>query len=161
MQRKIRFHWSQFLDVYDKGVALLKEKNATVSVINAQLTAIQAKWSWLTSLTVCYEQHLADALNIKAFLEEAEYFSDQMEQQTALLETNCSQTNFTNLKENEKLLKELNEFKETLDLLNGSLMSVRDRSKLISPLWQRNERINRPVAVTALCDYKKQNVSCI
>lgn len=38
------------------------------------------------------------------------------------------------------------------------LMLLMERSRTISPLWQRGERIMNPLPVTAICDYTDRNV---
>ena len=39
------------------------------------------------------------------------------------------------------------------------LLALTERSATISPLWQRGERISRPITVTALCDYSDKQVN--
>lgn len=45
-----------------------------------------------------------------------------------------------------------------LDRYHEVLASLAERSRIISPLWQRGERITRPIAVHALCKYEDGEV---
>lgn len=99
-----------------------------------------------------------------------------MEEQSIRLENNYNRTDF-DLEEGERLLRELDEmkvgsswtfhlfkliiyrwFQEILNKYHSVLMALTDRCATISPLWQRGERITRPITVTALCDYADKSV---
>lgn len=147
-----------FNAVYNQGTALLNQQHPAQSTIEAYLTTMQAQWEWLIALTKCLEQHLADALNLKEFLEEAKNCEQWMERQVELLNTYYDRPNVT-LEEGEKMLKELDEIKEMLDKYNDVLISLYERSQTLSPLWQRGERINQAITVMALCDYQDRDVS--
>ncbi|VDO56582.1 unnamed protein product [Haemonchus placei] len=147
----------QYNDVHNQGAALLNQGHPAVHVIEVYLRTMQNQWDWLLALSKCLEEHLRDALNLKSFTEEAADAEAWMEEQAIRLENNYNRTDF-DLEEGERLLRELDEMKEILNKYHSVLMALTERCATISPLWQRGERISRPIAVTALCDYSDKNV---
>uniref|UniRef100_A0A183FIV8 SH3 domain-containing protein n=1 Tax=Heligmosomoides polygyrus TaxID=6339 RepID=A0A183FIV8_HELPZ len=147
----------QYNDVHNQGAALLNQGHPAVHVIEVYLRTMQNQWDWLLSLSKCLEEHLRDALNLKSFTEEAADAEAWMEEQSIRLENNYNRTDF-DLEEGERLLRELDEMKEILNKYHSVLMALTDRCATISPLWQRGERITRPITVTALCDYADKSV---
>ncbi|KJH53000.1 hypothetical protein DICVIV_00869 [Dictyocaulus viviparus] len=148
----------QYNDVHNQGAALLNQGHPAVHVIEVYLRTMQNQWDWLLSLSKCLEEHLRDALNLKSFTEEATDAELWMEEQVIRLENNYNRTDF-DLEEGERLLRELDEIKEILNKYHSVLMALTDRCATISPLWQRGERISRPICVTALCDYSDKSVN--
>ncbi|KIH68932.1 hypothetical protein ANCDUO_00727 [Ancylostoma duodenale] len=147
----------QYNDVHNQGAALLNQGHPAVHVIEVYLRTMQNQWDWLLALSKCLEEHLRDALNLKSFTEEAADAEAWMEEQAIRLENNYNRTDF-DLEEGERLLRELDEMKEILNKYHSVLMALTERCATISPLWQRGERISRPITVTALCDYSDKNV---
>lgn len=90
-------------------------------------------------------------------MEEAKAAEDWMIRQTELLERKYDRSDFT-VEEGEQFLHELDEFNDLIRKYHGILMALTDRSAQISPLWQRGERIQRPIPVTALTDYADANI---
>jgi hypothetical protein len=80
-----------------------------------------------------------------------------MQRQTELLETHYDRREVT-LEEGDRMLKELKEIHEMLDEYADVLASLYERSRNISPLWQRGERIAQPLPVDALCNYEDRHV---
>lgn len=80
-----------------------------------------------------------------------------MEKQLHILTTQYERSDFT-LDEGERYLKELEEIRQVLERYHGVLASLIDRSRVISPIWQRGERVDRPTPVTALCNFQDRNV---
>lgn len=104
-------------------------------------------------------------------MEEAADAEQWMEEQAKHLENNYNRTDFS-LEEGERYLRELDEikvlsppffqyfyFQEILNKYHSVLMALTERCATISPLWQRGERITRPIVVTALCDYSDRNLN--
>ncbi|KHJ97614.1 hypothetical protein OESDEN_02412 [Oesophagostomum dentatum] len=147
----------QYNDVHNQGAALLNQGHPAVHVIEVYLRTMQNQWDWLLALSKCLEEHLRDALNLKSFTEEAADAEAWMEEQAVRLENNYNRTDF-DLEEGERLLRELDEMKEILNKYHSVLMALTERCATISPLWQRGERITRPITVTALCDYSDKAV---
>uniref|UniRef100_A0A914UJG8 SH3 domain-containing protein n=1 Tax=Plectus sambesii TaxID=2011161 RepID=A0A914UJG8_9BILA len=155
---EIELREDQFNSVHNQGAALLNQGHPAVHVIEVYLTTMQSQWDWLLSLSKCLEVHLTDALNLKSFMEEAQTCEEWMEKQFELLESHYNRSDFT-LEEGEKYLRELDEIKDMLDKYHSLLMSLIERSRHISPLWQRGERITRQIPVIALCEYNDRNIS--
>ncbi|KAK5979804.1 Calponin- (CH) domain-containing protein, partial [Trichostrongylus colubriformis] len=147
----------QYNDVHNQGAALLNQGHPAVHVIEVYLRTMQNQWDWLLALSKCLEEHLRDALNLKSFTEEAADAEAWMEEQAIRLENNYNRTDF-DLEEGERFLRELDEMKEILNKYHSVLMALTERCATISPLWQRGERISRPITVTALCDFSDKNV---
>ena len=49
---------SHFSSVQDRGESLIIARHPASAVIEAHMTAMQSKWSWLLQLTLCLETHL-------------------------------------------------------------------------------------------------------
>ncbi|PAV59691.1 hypothetical protein WR25_21273 isoform B [Diploscapter pachys] len=148
----------QYNDVHNQGAALLNQGHPAVHVIEVYLRTMQNQWDWLLALSKCLEEHLRDALNLKSFLEEASDAEAWMEEQSQRLENNYNRTDFS-LEEGERYLRELDEIKEILNKYHSVLMALTERCATISPLWQRGERIQRPITVQALCDYSDKGIT--
>jgi hypothetical protein len=79
-------------------------------------------------------------------MEDAHAAEEWIEKQTELLETHYNRTDFT-LEEGERFLRELDELRELMEKYYTVLVALTERSSLISPLWQRGERVTRPIQV--------------
>ncbi|VDK41939.1 unnamed protein product, partial [Anisakis simplex] len=155
---EIELREPRFNDVHNKGAALLNQGHPAVHVIEFYLNAMQHKWDWLLALSKCLEQHLRDAINLKSFMEDASAAEEWMIRQTELLEKKYNRNEFS-LEEGEQLLHELDEINELIKKYHRILMTLTERTTQISPLWQRGERIQRPIPVIALCDYVERNIA--
>ena len=91
-------------------------------------------------------------------MEEAETADQWMSRQMRLLESHYDRTSIT-MDEGEKLLQELQDISDMLNRYTDILSSLFERSRTISPLWQRGERIDTPLLVTSLVDYEDRFVS--
>ena len=154
---EIELQEEAFNTVHNQGAALLNQGHPAVRVIEAYLQTMKSQWEWLLNLARCLEVHLQDALNLKAFMEEAKQCEQWMETTTTRLESAYDRSEFS-LDEGERLLRELDEIRELLDRYHELLLSLIERSRTISPLWQRAERVARPTPVAALCDYHEADV---
>jgi len=119
---------------------------------------MQSQWDWLLNLSKCLEGHLRDGLNLKSFMEESEQVEQWMARQLEHMENNYNRSDFS-LEEGERYLRELDEIREFITKYHSMLLSLTDRVAQISPLWQRAERISRPITVTALCDYRSKDIT--
>jgi hypothetical protein len=149
---EIEIRERQFNDVHNQGAALINQRHPASDVIDIYLRTMQAQWDWLLGLSKCLEGHLRDAINVKTFTEEAEQIEQWMHRQTEHLDKNYTRTEFT-IEEGERYLRELDEIGEFVRKYQSLLMSLAERAADISPLWQRGERITRPIPVSAWCDY--------
>lgn len=118
---------------------------------------MQNQWDWLLNLSKCLEGHLRDALNLKTFMEESEQVDQWMQRQIEHLEQNYNRLELS-LEEGECYLRELDEILDNIQKYHTLLLQLADRSAQISPLWQRGERITKPIFITALCDYKSKEI---
>uniref|UniRef100_A0A914HUQ8 Uncharacterized protein n=1 Tax=Globodera rostochiensis TaxID=31243 RepID=A0A914HUQ8_GLORO len=154
---EIELHEKQFNDVHNQGAALINQRHPAGEVIEVYLRTMQNQWDWLLNLSKCLEGHLRDAYNAKAFVEESEQVEQQMQQQLDHLDHEYSRTDFS-LDEGEHMLRQLDAIREHIQQLHAQLLSLTDRCAQISPLWQRGERIGKPLLVTALCEYKSKEI---
>lgn len=74
------------------------------------------------------------------------------------LNTTFSVTDF-GLDDGEQLLREMQDMRESLAQFNGTVDELISRSKTVVPLKQRRQTLRQPTAVTAICNYKKMDVS--
>lgn len=155
---EIELHEKQFNDVHNQGAALINQRHPAGEVIEIYLRKLQSQWDWLLNLSKCLEGHLRDGLNLKSFMEESEQVERWMQQQIEHLETNYNRSDFS-LEEGERYLRELDEIREVIQKYHSLLAQLTDRCSQISPLWQRGERISKPIVITALCDYKSKDIT--
>lgn len=80
-----------------------------------------------------------------------------MEKQLHILTTQYERSDFS-LEEGEHYLKEMEEIRQVLERYHGVLSSLIDRARIVTPTWQRGERIERPTPVSALCNFQERNV---
>ncbi|GMT26946.1 hypothetical protein PFISCL1PPCAC_18243, partial [Pristionchus fissidentatus] len=148
----------QYNDVHNRGAALLNQGHPAIQVIEVYIQTLKKQWDWLLNLSKCLESHLRDANNLKQFMEDAASAEASIKEHVELLERNYNRTDFS-LEEGERMLMEMDNYKELLDRIQSILHSLHERCATISPLWQRGERIAKPMTVTALCDYEDTNVN--
>uniref|UniRef100_A0A914L6F5 Calponin-homology (CH) domain-containing protein n=2 Tax=Meloidogyne incognita TaxID=6306 RepID=A0A914L6F5_MELIC len=152
---EIELHEKQFNDVHNQGAALINQRHPAGEVIEVYLRTMQNQWDWLLNLSKCLEGHLRDAYNAKSFLEESDQIEQQMQQQLNHLDQSYNRTDFS-LDEGERMLRELDSIREHIQQLHARLLSLSERCSQISPLWQRGERIGRPIPIVSLCEYKSK-----
>ncbi|CAG9534522.1 unnamed protein product [Cercopithifilaria johnstoni] len=155
---EIELREPRFNDVHNKGAALLNQGHPAIHVIEFYLNAMQRKWDWLLALSKCLEQHLRDALNLNVFMEDASAAEEWMIKQSEMLGRKYNRNEFS-LEEGEQMLRELAEINELIKKYHSILMTLTERSSQISPLWQRGERIHRPIPVVALADYIDKDIT--
>ncbi|KRY49672.1 Microtubule-actin cross-linking factor 1 [Trichinella britovi] len=56
------------------------------------------------------------------------------------------------------MLAQLKEMRAMMDRYSETLISLSERSRTLSPLWQRGERITTTILVTALCNYLEKDI---
>nr|CAD2204365.1 unnamed protein product [Meloidogyne enterolobii] len=157
---EIELHEKQFNDVHNQGAALINQRHPAGEVIEVYLRTMQNQWDWLLNLSKCLEGHLRDAYNAKSFLEESDQIEQQMQQQLNHLDQSYNRTDFS-LDEGERMLRELDSIREHIQQLHARLLSLSERCSQISPLWQRGERIGRPIPVVSLCEYKSDECTLL
>uniref|UniRef100_A0A0R3RSE6 Calponin-homology (CH) domain-containing protein n=1 Tax=Elaeophora elaphi TaxID=1147741 RepID=A0A0R3RSE6_9BILA len=155
---EIELREPRFNDVHNKGAALLNQGHPAIHVIEFYLNTMQRKWDWLLALSKCLEQHLRDALNLSSFMEDASAAEEWMIKQSEMLGRKYNRSEFS-LEEGEQMLRELDEISELIKKYHSVLMTLTERSSQISPLWQRGERIQRPIPVIALADYTNNDIT--
>lgn len=74
------------------------------------------------------------------------------------LNTSYSVTDF-GLDDGEQLLREMQEIREELSRFQTTVEELIGRAKTIVPLKQRRQTLRQPTQVTAICNYKKTDVS--
>lgn len=85
-------------------------------------------------------------------MEDASAAEEWMIKQSEMLGRKYNRSEFS-LEEGEQMLRELDEINELIKKYHSILMTLTERSSQISPLWQRGERIQRPIPIVALADY--------
>lgn len=74
------------------------------------------------------------------------------------LNTTFSVTDF-GLDDGEQLLREMQDIREELAQFNTTVDELINRAKSVVPLKQRRQTLRQPTSVTAICNYKKMDVS--
>jgi dystonin len=74
-----------------------------------------------------------------------------------MLNTIYSKAEFS-LDEGEMLLKEMQDMREELTKYGDFIQTLSNQSREIIPLKQRKTNVSRPIIVTAVCNYKQNNV---
>lgn len=76
------------------------------------------------------------------------------------LNTTYSTTDF-GLDDGEQLLREMQDIREELSQFNSTVDELINRAKSVVPLKQRRQTLRQPTSVTAICNYKKMDVSIL
>ncbi|CDW56773.1 VAB 10A protein [Trichuris trichiura] len=156
LMHEIELREAPFNMVHDQGAALVNQRHPAVDVIDMYLTTMQSQWDWLLGLTQCLDAHLHDALSLREFLDEAGACERWIELQLQTLEAESSKGTLK-VDDGDRLLEQLDEMREYMDKYFYVLASLAERSRTISPLWQRAEPILMQIPVTALCNYVKKD----
>jgi len=77
-----------------------------------------------------------------------------------MLNNAYSKSDFS-LDEGEFLLKEMQDMRDELTKYGDVVQGLTNQSREIIPLKQRKTNVTRPTNVTAICEYKQNNVSYI
>uniref|UniRef100_A0AC35UDU8 Calponin-homology (CH) domain-containing protein n=1 Tax=Rhabditophanes sp. KR3021 TaxID=114890 RepID=A0AC35UDU8_9BILA len=155
---EIELREKQFNDIHNQGAALINQRHPAVELIDSYLRLMQEQWDWLLQLASCYEVHLRDALNLKTFNEDADKVEEWMKVQSDVLERSYLHSDFS-LDEGEKYLAELNEMKDMINKYQSLLMALTEKASQISPLWQRGQKMEKRIYVTANCDYVRKEIT--
>lgn len=91
-------------------------------------------------------------------MEDANAAEEWMIKQSEMLGRKYNRSEFS-LEEGEQMLHELDEISELIKKYHSILMTLTERSSQISPLWQRGERIQRPISIVALADYTDKDIT--
>ncbi|XP_047739188.1 dystonin [Hyalella azteca] len=149
---------NQFSSVQDRGNQLVMAHHPASSTVEAYLAAMQTQWQWLLELTLCLETHLQHAAHYHNFFTEVSKAEHWILAQDEKLNTTYSVTDF-GLDDGEQLLREMQEIREELSRFQGTVEELITRSKTIVPLKQRRQTLRQPTQVTAICNYKKTDIS--
>lgn len=74
------------------------------------------------------------------------------------MNTEFSQGDFS-LDVGEKLLQGMQNLRDELNNFGDQIQTLTARAQDIVPLKQRRQPVTRPITVTAICNYKQNNVS--
>ncbi|CAJ0567642.1 unnamed protein product, partial [Mesorhabditis spiculigera] len=152
LRHEMELREKQFTEVHNRGAALVNQGHPAVEVIEGYLRTMTTQWDWLRGLTHALDVHLKDALDYKTILEEAKLTEQRLDEQLQQLSSSYSATDY-GPEDGERELNELQRIKDILNKYNNTVQQLAEQAKHISPLWQRNERIQRPQPVQALIDY--------
>ncbi|XP_055691757.1 dystonin isoform X3 [Lutzomyia longipalpis] len=148
----------QFADIVDRGEKLVSQAHPAAKCIEAHLSALQYKWSWLLQLTLCLEIHLKHASEHHAFFQEVKEAESWLVKQEERLNSKYSQTEF-GLDEGEALLRGMQELREEFNNYGDVVQALIQRSHTIVPLHERKQSVLQPKPVHSICSYKQGQVS--
>lgn len=147
----------QFNAVQDRGESLVLQHHPASKCIETYMSAMQTQWAWLLQLTICLETHLKHVATYQQYFSDIKECEQTIARKEEMLNTVFSKSDFS-LDEGELLLKEMQELREDLTKYGEIIQSLSTQSREIIPLKQRKMNINQPLTVTAICNYKQNNV---
>jgi len=148
----------QFNAVQDRGESLVLQHHPASKCIETYMSAMQTQWAWLLQLTICLETHLKHVATYQQYFSDIKECEQTIARKEEMLNTVFSKSDFS-LDEGELLLKEMQELREDLTKYGEVIQSLSNQSREIIPLKQRKMNINHPITVTAICNYKQNNVN--
>ncbi|XP_076364796.1 plectin-like isoform X2 [Tachypleus tridentatus] len=148
----------QFNAITDRGQSLKLQKHPASDCIEAYLRAMQSQWHWLLQLTICLDEHLRNVSVYHQFFTEAKESEQWLARIEEQLTTTFSRKTFP-INEGESLLKQMLDIKEDMTHYKDIVVSLVNRSKEIVPLKQRQQPLQEPLKVTAICSYKQLNMT--
>ncbi|XP_042210424.1 microtubule-actin cross-linking factor 1-like isoform X40 [Homarus americanus] len=148
----------QFSSVQDRGNSLVIGHHPASKTVEAYLAAMQTQWQWLLELTLCLETHLQHASHYHTFFTDIANAEQWVMAQDEKLNTTFSVTDF-GLDDGEQLLREMQDIREELAQFNATADELINRAKTVVPLKQRRQTLRQPTTVTAICNYKKMDMS--
>ncbi|CAL4125335.1 unnamed protein product, partial [Meganyctiphanes norvegica] len=148
----------QFSAVQDRGNSLVIGHHPASKTVEAYLAAMQTQWQWLLELTLCLETHLQHAAYYHKFYNDISTAEQWIMSHDEKLNTVFSVTDF-GLDDGEQLLREMQDIREELSQFSGTVDELINNSKSVVPLKQRRQTLKQPTSVTAICNYKKMDMS--
>merc|ERR1719210_1219184 len=149
---------SHFSSVQDRGESLIIARHPASAVIEAHMTAMQSKWSWLLQLTLCLETHLRHAQTSSQFFSECDTAEKWMKDREDQLNSHFAQSDFK-LDEGEALLKEMQTLRDELSQYEDEVQRLIETAGEIVPLRARRERLRQPIEAVAICKYQSSEIS--
>merc|ERR1711899_391700 len=149
---------SHFSSVQDRGESLIIARHPASAVIEAHMTAMQSKWSWLLQLTLCLETHLRHAGTSSQFFTECDTAEKWMKEREDQLNSHFAQSDFK-LDEGEVLLKEMQTLRDELSQYEDEVQRLIETAGEIVPLRARRERLRQPIEAVAICKYQNSEIS--
>ncbi|CAJ1072362.1 desmoplakin isoform X2 [Xyrichtys novacula] len=140
-----------------KTDGLLNNNHPASDKIEAYMDTLQTQWSWLLQITKCIHVHLKENAAYSQFFKNAKETSLKLQKEYDTIRSKFTCDKNTPLENLVELLKNLEREKEQIIEHKRQVQSLVNKSKTIVRLKPRNpeERINGPVMVQALCDFKQ------
>ncbi|XP_037076959.1 dystonin-like [Pollicipes pollicipes] len=148
----------QFNAIQEQGGSLVAQHHPASKTVEAYLAAMQTQWSWLLQLTLCLETHLKHAQIAHKLFQDVDEMAHVIREQDERLNTEFSQTDFT-LDEGEQLLRDMQELRDQMSGQAEVIDELERRAHLVTPQRQRRERLDGPLPVTSICQYKNANMT--
>ncbi|XP_066142735.1 microtubule-actin cross-linking factor 1 isoform X41 [Euwallacea fornicatus] len=146
----------QFNSVLERGEALVLQNHPATKAIEAHLAAMNAQWAWLLQLTHCLETHLQNTKVYQQFFKDVSIAEEWLREKDEVMNNEFSQGEFS-LDVGERLLQGMQALKEELNAFGDQVQALIGRAQHVVPLKQRRQPITRPLTVTAICNYKKND----
>ncbi|XP_066262852.1 microtubule-actin cross-linking factor 1 isoform X34 [Euwallacea similis] len=146
----------QFNSVLERGEALVLQNHPATKAIEAHLAAMNAQWAWLLQLTHCLETHLQNTKVYQQFFKDVSTAEEWLREKDEVMNNEFSQGEFS-LDVGERLLQGMQALKEELNAFGDQVQALIGRAQHVVPLKQRRQPITRPLTVTAICNYKKND----
>ncbi|CAJ1072360.1 LOW QUALITY PROTEIN: desmoplakin-like [Xyrichtys novacula] len=140
-----------------KTDGLLNNNHPASDKIEAYMDTLQTQWSWLLQITKCIHVHLKENAAYSQFFKDAKETSLKLQKEYDTIRSKFTCDKNTPLENLVELLKNLEREKEQIIEHKRQVQSLVNKSKTIVRLKPRNpeEKINGPVMVQALCDFKQ------
>lgn len=167
----------QFNSVLERGECLVLQNHPATKAIEAHMAAMNAQWAWLIQLTHCLETHLQNTRNYQQFFVDIQTAEEWLKELVYLvadksksneififyskdevMNNEFSQGEFS-LDVGERLLQGMQNLRDELNTFGDQVQALTARAQDIVPLKQRRQPVTRPLTVTAICNYKQNNVT--
>ncbi|XP_050294632.1 dystonin isoform X32 [Anthonomus grandis grandis] len=146
----------QFNSILERGEALVLQNHPATKAIEAHLAAMNAQWAWLLQLTHCLETHLQNTRIYQQFFKDVHEAEEWIREKDEIMNTEFSQGEFS-LDVGERLLQGMQALRDELNTFGDQVQTLVQRAQTVVPLKQRRQPITRPMSVTAICNYKKND----
>ncbi|XP_048523579.1 dystonin isoform X31 [Dendroctonus ponderosae] len=147
---------SQFNSVLERGESLVRHNHPAIKAIEAHLAAMNAQWAWLLQLTHCLETHLQNTRIYQDFFKDVLTAEEWLREKDEIMNNEFSQGDFS-LDVGERLLQGMQALRDELNTFGDQVQALKARAQNVVPLKQRRQPITRPMNVTAICNYKKND----
>ncbi|KAK3610476.1 hypothetical protein CHS0354_016667 [Potamilus streckersoni] len=147
-----------FISIQEHGHSLVHKTHPAKTIIEAYISEMLSKWSWLRELLSCLHQHIQGICEYNQFFQEAQSCEQWINQQTEHVNNCMSKLEKIPFEKLEEMKKEYQDLQNAFVEYEKRVALLAKTSHDIIPLQQLNRQVTSAVKVHCVCTYDKPNL---